>query len=289
MRRGDKGEAVAQLQRELISLGYPLPRWGADGDLGDESLGALGFFLRDHKGAPLDGHHGGVVSDNELALVAAAIEAKAHNYTFPVIPAADFYDNRDRAGRAGVYGRRSWKDVTGICLHQTACVLGERPGRWDNVNCHVGVTRAGKAIWLHDFTDVVAHGNGWNNRCVGIEMDGLYAGVDGDPSTVWNDPTTPQGEVGQVPTPELVATSLEVVRWICHVVKSHGGEIKYLVAHRQSSQNRRDDPGSALWKAVALPLHAELGLTDGYPGTLKIGDGYAIPESWDPSRAGVRY
>lgn len=288
MRRGDKNSVVRDFQRKLVAIGYPLPKWGADGDLGDETLDALAAFMRDHKGSA-EHHHDAVVSDNEIALVTATYATLYAAPSGPAVLADDYFDERAVASRAGVYGSRSWKDVTGICLHQTACLLGERVGRWSNVNCHVGVTRAGKVIYLHDFTEVVAHGNGWNNRCVGIEMDGNYAGVDGDPSTVWDDPSTPTHELGMTLTPELVASSLATVRWICQVVKSHGGEVKFLVAHRQSSENRRDDPGSALWQAVALPLRAELSLTDGYPSVLKIGSGYAIPERWNPSRKGVPY
>jgi hypothetical protein len=62
---------------------------------------------------------------------------------------------------------RSWSKVTGLCLHQTACVLGERVERWDSVGSHVGITRAGQEFWLHDFDRIVAHGNGWNARTVG--------------------------------------------------------------------------------------------------------------------------
>jgi hypothetical protein len=78
------------------------------------------------------------------------------------------------------------------------------------------------------------------------------------------------------------------VRWIKDVVEGHGGKLELLVAHRQSSGERQADPGSALWKGVALPLHAELGLTDGGIG-FKLDTGLGIPESWDPRCKGIRY
>ncbi len=193
-------------------------------------------------------------------------------------------------GRGGVlasFETRPWDKVTGITLHQTACVLGERPQRWANVGAHVGITRGGQRLWLHDFDVQVVHGNLWNEQCVGIEMDGLYAGVEGDASTVWDDPSTKQREVGMTPTPELIACALDTVRWICRRVAEHGGHVRALVAHRQSSRSRRNDPGSALWQAVALPLHAELGLSDGGVG-FTLG-GYAIPEAWDPRCVGIKY
>lgn len=210
------------------------------------------------------------------------------------LPGVEFFDRRPTAAQGHGPGQRwrvtsrPWRKVTGICLHQTACVLGERVGRWDTVGAHVGVTRAGKVIWLHGFDRVVAHGNGWNAQTVGIEIDGLYAGVEGDESTVWNDPCTPQRELGQE-LPEVQAEAArDVIRWIVRETEANGGAIRALVAHRQSSDSRRDDPGSAIWQRVALPLAAELELSDGGAG-FRLGEGRPIPEAWDPSRKGIRY
>lgn len=206
-----------------------------------------------------------------------------------VLPGSEFHDRRETAAQAhGPGGKwkvrgRALKDVTGVCLHQTACLLGERPERWDTVGAHFGVTRSGKVIWLHGEDRLVMHGNGWNAKTIGIEIDGLYAGVEGDPSTVWDDPSTPSRERGMTVTPEAMSAARELVRWLC----TRNTGIKVLVAHRQSSKDRRNDPGSEIWRQVALPLHAELGLSDGGVG-FEIG-GYAVPESWDSRCKGVRY
>lgn len=209
-------------------------------------------------------------------------------------PTLNFHDRRKTAaqghgpGQRWKVGSRPWSKVTGICLHQTACVLGERPERWDTVGAHIGITRSGKVIWLHDFNRVVAHGNGWNAQTVGIEIDGLYAGIEGDASTVWDDPTTARHETG-MELPEVQAEAVrQVIRWIIREAAANGGAIGVLVAHRQSSEDRRNDPGSAIWQRVALPVSAELGLADGGYG-FKLGDGRPIPEAWDPRCKGVRY
>lgn len=178
---------------------------------------------------------------------------------------------------------RTWKNTTGICLHQTACLLGEREERWDSVGAHIGITRGGKLIWLHDFDRVVAHGNGWNAQTVGIEVDGLYAGIEGDLSTVWDDPSTPAREQPMTLTLEAARTLVATIEWICDEVAAQGGNVRALVAHRQSSGSRRSDPGEAIWKAAA-PIAKHLGLTDGGAG-FKIGDGRPIPKEWDPSRS----
>jgi hypothetical protein len=73
--RGATGPAVLDLQRTLLALGYPLPRWGADADLGDETLMALALLRRDH-GTPL-AELPGEVTDADLELVAELVRAGA--------------------------------------------------------------------------------------------------------------------------------------------------------------------------------------------------------------------
>jgi hypothetical protein len=284
MQRGDKGSEVEKLQRALMELGVPLPRWGADGDLGAETLGALARLLQEH-GKQFD-DDADVVSEEELAFVYQLRDSLRNAPPRPGTPET-FFDLRAEADRRHVIKQRTWAEVTGICLHQTACVLGERPQRWATVGAHLGVTREGKIIWLHDFDYAVVHGNGFNNQTVGIEMDGTYAGVEGDLKTFWRPKEAPDRQP-QSPTPALIEAAKQTVRWICAEVERHGGKVKALVAHRQASKDRQSDPGSGLWQAVALPLHSELQLSDGGTG-FKIGTGYPIPEAWDPSKVGIKY
>jgi N-acetyl-anhydromuramyl-L-alanine amidase AmpD len=285
MKRGDKGDDVRKLQQDLIELGYDLPRWGADGDLGTEALDALARFLRDHGMATDD--DADVVSDAELALVQKVLAETRDAPVGPPLASGKFHDLRATAAQSNIGGRRPWTQITGITLHQTACVLGENPPRWNTIAAHLGVTRGGQVVWMHDFEKIVWHGNGFNNTTIGIEMDGTYAGVDGDDRTFWR-PTDEPTRTAQTPTPELIEAAKATVRWICQEVVRHGGRIKQIVAHRQSSNQRDSDPGSALWQRVAMPLHQELGLDDGGPG-YTVGNGYPIPEKWDPSRVGVKY
>jgi hypothetical protein len=54
IKRGDKGSGVKLIQEALLSLGYPLPRYGADGDYGAETEAAVNAFLADN-GLPATG------------------------------------------------------------------------------------------------------------------------------------------------------------------------------------------------------------------------------------------
>ena len=57
LKKGDAGEAVKKLQENLLSLGYSLPKYGADGDIGGETLSAVKAFQKDH-GLDADGEVG---------------------------------------------------------------------------------------------------------------------------------------------------------------------------------------------------------------------------------------
>lgn len=46
LKKGCKGEDVKELQKHLIELGYKLPKYGADGDFGDETVVAVEAFQK---------------------------------------------------------------------------------------------------------------------------------------------------------------------------------------------------------------------------------------------------
>lgn len=276
-----KTEIVA-LQQALEALGYTLPRFGADGQLGPETCNAYERFM-ESQGMPGED----VVTDEGVTFVLRARDRWLALGPSSQSPAR-LIDRRQFASREHDYGRREWTGVKGICLHQTACDMGERSARYDTIGAHVVVTRSGSVLWIHDFDRLIVHGNGWNTQCVGIEINGLFEGIAGDPRTLWDDPSTPARERGMQPTLEQLGASCQAIRWICDIVRRRGGQVHALVSHRQASANRRNDPGSAIWKSVALPMMAELKLTDGGLG-FKIGSGYPNPEAWDPSRKGIPY
>lgn len=52
--KGDVGDSVRQAQRLLIATGYKMPKWGADGEYGDETVEAVKKFQADF-GLPKNG------------------------------------------------------------------------------------------------------------------------------------------------------------------------------------------------------------------------------------------
>jgi GH25 family lysozyme M1 (1,4-beta-N-acetylmuramidase) len=68
LRRGNAGADVEQLQKALMSLGYDVGSWGADGDFGSATDRAVRAFQRDH-GLDADGEFG----PKSLAALKAAL------------------------------------------------------------------------------------------------------------------------------------------------------------------------------------------------------------------------
>lgn len=76
LRKGNKGDWVTILQNKLMLLGYSLPKFGADGDFGQETLSAVKAFQKAH-GLLADG----VVGKQTWAALNAADPAKLYTVT----------------------------------------------------------------------------------------------------------------------------------------------------------------------------------------------------------------
>lgn len=286
LRKGAFGAQVRETQQALVDLGYPLPRFGVDGDLGEETLVAMTAFLHDH--IVRDDEARDVITDKELETLRSVRDRVA------TLGSPEWLvDRRAHASRAQDKGPRggawAWGQVRGIMLHQTAAAMGERLERYDGIGAHFVVLRSGKALWMHGLERIVWHGNGGNAQCVGIEFDGFYEGVQGNAATLWQ----PSGESHRVPmrpTLEQLETGRRLVRHVVELVVAHGGRVYSIFAHRQASGSRQSDPGSEIWQAVGIPTRDALKLSDGGPRfTFPSGGGLPIPEAWDASRVGVRY
>ena len=170
--------------------------------------------------------------------------------------------------------------IDGIVIHQTACVFGKRRGqpsrhhRALGVACHALAFNDGTAVLANPLRWLVWHGNGFNSRSLGLEIEGRFPGLVGKPSTLAAEPETPV-------TALLLDTARDALRWLVEEGRSEGMPLRYVWAHRQSSPTRRSDPGEALWLAL-LPTFAELGL-EVQPALVlnsKSGAGRPIPEAW---------
>lgn len=300
LRVGNHGAGVLKVQEALLAQGIPLPRFGADSWYGDETETALFLWAAKHgyKKVP-----GVLTTDIHEALVKAA---KGTRHDLPEIPAC-FRDTRTVHSGHARLGPRPWSAITGITLHQTStCLLpdGETSidkvaraiKRASDIGVHHVVLRNGISVWSNPYDQRMPQAQRvFNASDVGVEIDGYFAGVEGDDNTFWR----PKSEPNRKPMSESVpqfAAARETCRFVIAHVAANGGKIKYIHAHRQTSGSRISDPGELIWREIAEPIIEEYGLSFGgadfyvpalsgevekniYSGS---GPGYPIPREWSP-------
>lgn len=180
--------------------------------------------------------------------------------------------------------------ITGIEFHQTACDMGTRPERYDAGSIHFYVLRNGLITWHCDENRVLLGGSGGNDRCIQVEVNGLYGGLEDNPltapnealNTTWNDPTTKIRETPQDHTPQAMKSLRMLTRYLCICFPS----IQYFLSHRQFSKKREADPGQGIWLEV-VGLRKELGRSSGGKGF--AAGGYPNPLTWDPEEGKGSY
>ena len=80
LKKGSRGDKVIDLQKMLMSLGYGLPKYGADGSFGNETLAAVKAFQADH-GLTADG----IVGQKTLAAIQDAVAGKPTSDRYTVV------------------------------------------------------------------------------------------------------------------------------------------------------------------------------------------------------------
>lgn len=195
---------------------------------------------------------------------------------------------------------RDPKTIDGIVIHQTACSFGpsddadRRHRRALGVACHALAFRDGAVVLANPLRWAVLHGNGLNDRSLGLEIEGLFSGLEDDPATIPNEAkATAWGGEPDVVTELLVTCARHALRELVERGRAEGMPIRYVWAHRQSSGSRRSDPGQTLWRRVVLEYGVpQLGLF-AQPALVlasrSSGPGRPIPKAWDPVAGVGRY
>lgn len=176
---------------------------------------------------------------------------------------------------------RDWDQISGIVLHRTACVLGEKPQRYFPVNCHIGVTLEGRIVLPHPWELMIWHGHYPSRWTIGIEFDGNpegYPATDKHGAYWWKPGGGPHGI-----TDAQVKAGWVLLKLLTDEFEKRGRALKYIYSHKQGSQDRECDPGWECWQKVALPWMEKTGAIPGdagWQGTV-FGDGFHISQSWD--------
>jgi hypothetical protein len=178
----------------------------------------------------------------------------------------DLTSQSDKSVRKGT---RDLKKVYALVLHQMACCFRPKDPmkRYLGIGSHFAILADGRILQLHPVSALVWASNGFNRCSVAVEFAGNFPNTRG---TWWegqkfgrNQPTNAQLEAGRY-----------LIRYLMRTMG-----LTHVLAHRQSSGTRENDPGPEVWYHVGQWAVDNLELKDGGPG-FKIGTGNPIPNEW---------
>ncbi len=201
------------------------------------------------------------------------------------------------------HGTRDMRKVYALVLHQMAFSRGSVNTRYDTVPAHFAILPDGQILQLHPLSALLWTSNNFNAGSVGVEFAGNFPDDKGwwwynckkDKKTGQLQEKvnakccayllTAQGRKDQKGceylsskrqrvTPEQIEAGRYLVD---HLIREMG--LTHILAHRQSSIDRENDPGPDIWYGVGQWAVENRGLKDGGPG-FKVGNGKSILDSW---------
>jgi len=166
-------------------------------------------------------------------------------------------------------GARDMKKVHALVLHQMACCFQRKdPLRgFLHLKAHFAILPDGRILKIHPVEQLIWSSNGFNSGSVAVEFAGNFPNVKGK---WWEGDKFGRNRV----TPAQIEAGRRLIR---HLVRTMG--LRTVLAHRQSSASRENDPGPDIWYGVGQWAVDNLGLKDGGPG-FKVGDGNPILDAW---------
>ena len=169
--------------------------------------------------------------------------------------------------------------VYALVLHQMAFSRGSDPNRYLRTNSHFAIMPDGTTVQLHPVSALLWASNGLNPRSVAVEFAGNFPNVRG---RCWSPATH---GCHRLTDAQIVAGR----RLVDHLIRTIG--LTHVLAHRQSSATRENDPGPDVWYHVGQWAVEQRGMKDGGP-TFKVGTGNPILPAWRtwgrPGQPGAR-
>jgi hypothetical protein len=171
-------------------------------------------------------------------------------------------DKRKNLKRGNVYA---------LVLHQMAFSRGNDIKKYDNVTSHFIITPAGAIAQLHPISAYLYASNGFNKHSLAVEFAGNFPSIRGK---CWQPkpPAKPHG--CHRLTDAQIEAGRYLIQYLIRTIK-----LTHILAHRQSSASRENDPGPDIWYHVGQWAIDNLGMKDGGTG-FKVDNGNPIPDSW---------
>lgn len=158
------------------------------------------------------------------------------------------------------------EQIDAVVLHQMGLSRGNDLQRYRLVTAHFVILPDGRIAQLHPTSARLSASQGFNGRSVAIEFAGNLRSTDGG----WWRPQTYGRDT-------LTAAQVESGRNLLRALASQG--VRFVYAHRQSYNQRGNDPGPEIWASVGQWAIDTLRMSDGGPD-YAIDSGRPIPADW---------
>ena len=162
-------------------------------------------------------------------------------------------------------GKRT-REVDSVVLHQMGFSRGSDLMRYVGVTAHFVVAPDGGVAQLHPMSARLSSSHGFNGRSVAIEFAGNLRSANGK----WWSPETHGRNT-------LMAPQVDSGRRLLRMLRGAG--VRFVFAHRQSSEDRGNDPGPEVWSSVGQWALERLEMSDGGE-RYALDGGKSVPASW---------
>ncbi|HEU4479081.1 MAG TPA: peptidoglycan recognition family protein, partial [Pyrinomonadaceae bacterium] len=167
--------------------------------------------------------------------------------------------------------------VWALVLHQMACCFKVKDPltRFLKMAPHFAILPDGRILQIHPLQAYTPASNGFNAGSVAVEFAGNFPNTKGKwwISKELNTAAKRKANQNQV-TPQQIESGRYLVQYLKRTIG-----LKTILAHRQSSGTRENDPGPDIWYNVGQWAVDNLGLSDGGAG-FKVGTGNPLPDLW---------
>jgi peptidoglycan hydrolase-like protein with peptidoglycan-binding domain len=186
----------------------------------------------------------------------------------PLVPGTRILDFTSRSPKEHRRGDRDPAKVFALVLHQMACCYKRKsPDRYLAIKSHFAILHDGTILQLHPTRAMIWTSNGLSKGSVAVEFAGNFPNTRGK---WWSGKKMGENRVQPA--------QIEAGRYLVeHLIRTMG--LRTILAHRQSSDTRENDPGPDIWYHVGQWAVEKRGLSDGGTG-FKVGSGKAIPDEW---------
>mgnify|MGYP002625500153 CR=1 FL=1 len=185
--------------------------------------------------------------------------------------------------------RKASREPWAVVLHQMGFSRGNDPYKYRKVTAHYTIMPDGTIAQNHPVEAWLPASHGFNQGGIAIEFAGNFPSRAGstDPDHFWKPLPFIDKNGKQHPgfgMDQLTVEQVSSGRWLLEylqkiVLPERGLDLTVVLAHRQSSGDRGNDPGPDVWREVGQWGVDHLGLSDGGPG-FQVDSGNPIPDHW---------